>query len=380
MSYINRGFEDYFVSIGNEVTELLTKVLLPEKQLKHLKGSSLLYPFSREYLETGHTFDYEFTALRGLKAGSPPKRLRPFIVINVGLGRKISDRESLYNVALAPEILHNSTLVHDDIHDYDETRSNEPTVRKKWYDYLEGKVPDEERWHIADAMAIDSGDRLQHLPYLAVSESKFDNKQKVEAVTAISKAIQDITRGQDLDMSFARRVDDIISDRIKEEEIYAMYELKTGALFELCAHLGLIFSNGTAEQKYHATLWARKYLNLRFQIHDDFIENSIDGKKGKQAGKDIAEGKLTPLVIRTLKKGPPYSNIMLQALGNRNATQEQIDGAIAAMHDSGTVKELRAFKDLMFEEGRSEVGQMGLIKPFDTYLIDLTEYVGVRTR
>jgi geranylgeranyl pyrophosphate synthase len=379
MSHRNQDFKDYFVSVGNEVTKLLKKELLPEEQLKHLKNSSLRYHFSRKYLKAGHTFDYKFTALRGLAAGTPAKRLRPFILINVGLGRGVGDRKSLFKVATAVEILHNSTLVHDDIHDNDVTRSNEPTLRKRWFDYLKGKVPDKERWHIADAMAIDSGVRLNNLSYIMITESNFDSKLKIEAINAFSRTIQDMTRGQDLDMSFARRVDDIVSGKIHEEEIYAMYELKTGALFELCAHLGLIFGDGTDEQKYHASLWARKYFNLRFQIHDDFIENNIDGKKGKQTGRDIVEGKLTPLVIGTLRKGSPYSKIMLKALGNRNATQNQIDDAISAMHDSGTVKELRAKKDLLLAKGKSEIRKMELIKPFDTHLIRLTEYVGVRS-
>ena len=256
--------------------------------------------------------------------------------------------------------------------DLDVTRSNQPTVRKRWYDALKN-ITKSLRWREADNRTINSGDSLSQTVYEVVSNSDFPDSVRNKCTQILSSALSKVVDGQVLDLDFSGKTD------ITMGKTLYMYGLKTGELFAACALMGLAVSNGTEEQAYHATRWAKEYFNYRFQIHDDFIENNIDGEKGKPVGRDIVEGKMTPLVIETLRRGDSgQKKTLLNAFRHSDASQQQIEVAIDAMHASGAVSELRAYKEKLAELGKAEIEMMGLVHPFDELLKDLTEYVGVR--
>jgi geranylgeranyl pyrophosphate synthase len=209
---------------------------------------------------------------------------------------------------------------------------------------------------------------------MIIATSDFEPELKNEVTYILSKAIVEVTEGQILDLSFEGRKNTTLKD------ILFMYEKKTGALFEACGLIGMVLSKGTKKQRQYISEWAKKYFNWRFQIHDDFIENNIDGVKGKPIGGDIKEGKVTPLVVETLEKGNrQHRKALLKAWGKGDKIgEEEIMSAIDAMFDSGAVDSLREFKNECGERGKELIEKVGFIKEYENLLKDLTEFVGAR--
>ncbi|TAL48319.1 polyprenyl synthetase family protein, partial [archaeon] len=345
MAYINEArFHESFENRAVDVSKHLDSTLSQK-----VNGTS-------DIVRAMHKFNYTFVVNR------TGKRIRPYIVVITALGNGYPESriQQLYHLAISTELAHNYTLIHDDITDRDVERSKSPTVRKMWYDLLTGIKNEDQRWREADNMALNAGDSLSQTVYEVISTSSFNDKVRNKSAQALSHALNKVSEGQLLDLRFSGKTD------ITLENTLNMYSLKTGELFSACALIGLAASNGSEQQAYHATKWAKTYLNYRFQIHDDFIENNIDGVKGKPVGRDIVEGKMTPLVIETLKLGNnDQKKNLMNAFKNENATEEDIKNAIAAMHESGAVNRLRKFKNEMGELGKAEIELMELINPFD---------------
>jgi len=370
MPYANeKNFFANFSYVAEQVNKTLSDIL--SKSVRHVDKLDISECY-KEVLKNFYSFDYSFIVER------PGKRIRPFILVTVARGNGYKDIKSLLQPASAVEIFHNSTLVHDDIMDRDLIRSGRPTVRKLWSDFYsqrkdfltEGQKPEEK----GDYTAINSGDRLLLLPYYLLATSNFRPNQKAEAVSILASRAQEIVEGQVLDLSFEGRKGTTLKD------VLYMYTKKTGALFEACALIGLTLSDGEDYQREALSKWAREYFNWRFQIKDDLIENNIDGEKGRPVGSDIKEGKVTPLVVATLEMGDKEERkALLNAWGNKKATQEDISSAIDAAFSSGAVDRLRKMIEEFGEKGKALIEKANLEKEYEDLLKDLTEYVGART-
>lgn len=376
MAYINfERFDSYMTNVTTDVTKVLHEQLQTYVDKSRVEMSGVKLPLLRKTLLSSHELDRLFVAERGKSGYLPPKRIRPAILMMTAEGNDYHNREKLIYAATSPELLHNSSLVFDDIQDRDKTRSGEPTVRERWR--LELKHDDYQK---VDALTIDNGIKLMMMPSLILSQAKFRDELRNEVVYTLQKAAIELSEGQTLDLILERKL------RVPFKDILFMYEKKTGALFEACALIGIILSRENPNSLYSEkqrellSLWARKYFNWRFQIHDDFIENNIDGKKGKEKGKDIVRGKMTPLIRYALDHGSSEERkILLEALGNPNATDGQINGAIGVVHSTGAVGRLRKLKEEYGEKGKALIEECGFLSEFEENLKDLTEYVGVRT-
>lgn len=373
--YINKKrFDESFSLTIEEITRTLSRSL--SKYVNYGEKLVIGGKISREYaniIKRFHQFDYSFVVERG------GKRIRPYILITVAEGNGFKDRDSLLPIGCAVETLHNATLEHDDITDKDDYRSDLPTVRKGWRDFLEdnkkfmkkGQRVEEK----ADFLTISNGDKLLILPYYFISQSKLKPyKIKNDCANILSKASVEISEGQILDLSFEGRTTTTLDD------VLFMYEKKTGALFEACARMGMTISGGSKKQIELISKWARKYFNWSFSIEDDFIENNIDGKKGKPIGGDIKEGKVTPLFIEALQRSNKrQKRILLNAWGNRKAGLDEINAAINVMYETDTVDYLRYLKNEFVEKGKELLKKVGFEEEYEELLIDLTEFVGVRS-
>ena len=201
------------------------------------------------------------------------KRFRPFLLLMVGesLGKKIKD---LLPAALAIEILHTFTLVHDDIMDQDKVRRGLPTVHEKWN----------------SGMAILSGDGLFALAYRKLMQlEQFD----IKSITIrISETLLKICEGQVRDMNFEQQLD------VTPQDYLEMVRLKTGELIGLSCALGAILAEaeGKVVEKLHNF---GLILGQAFQIQDDILEISSDQEQmGKSLGSDFVAGKKTyPLTV-----------------------------------------------------------------------------------
>ena len=199
------------------------------------------------------------------------KRFRPILVHLVGRTLK-ADPDSLMKMALAVELLHNFTLIHDDIMDNDAIRHGQPTIHSKW-----------------DASkAILAGDGIFTMAQLLLSCIP-DRANEVFGI--FNQACLEVCEGQALDKEFENDLS------IADEQYLDMIEKKTGALLGACAALPAILTNAGKETAENFDQFGRA-LGKGFQIHDDLLEIYADPEDmGKSLGSDIAEGKQTMMVI-----------------------------------------------------------------------------------
>ncbi|MFZ2412187.1 MAG: polyprenyl synthetase family protein, partial [Candidatus Methanoperedens sp.] len=223
--------------------------------------------------------DEMYKAMRHLlDAGG--KRLRPsaLLLAAEAVGGK---PENVMPAAVAIELIHNFTLIHDDIMDEADLRRGLTTVHKKW----------------GTPGAIVAGDALYSKAFEILSCTKSEPSQLVESLELMSKTCTDICEGQWMDMNFQTRKD------VTEDEYMRMVEKKTAVLFASAVKMGAVLSG--ANREVVRALWDfGRLTGVGFQIYDDVIDLITPEEiLGKAQGGDIIEGKRTLIVIHALSKG-----------------------------------------------------------------------------
>jgi len=237
------------------------------------------------------------------------KRLRPsaLLLAAEAVGGKT---ETVLPAAVAVELVHNFTLIHDDIMDEADLRRGLTTVHKKW------GVP----------RAIIAGDAMYSKAFEILSCTNSDPQRLVESLELLSKTCTDICEGQWMDMNFATRKD------VTEEEYMRMVEKKTAVLFAAALKMGASLSG--ANNEHARALWDfGRFTGIGFQIYDDVIDLITPEEiLGKAQGGDIVEGKRTLIVIHALSKG-----VNIDALGKSNATRSEISATLTTLKESGSI-------------------------------------------
>jgi len=209
------------------------------------------------------------------------KRLRPYLVIKSCQMLGGTTRDAM-PAAAAIEMIHNFTLVHDDIMDNDEMRHGVPTVHTKF------GMP----------LAILAGDVLFSKAFDTVSISNVrNNKTSAKLVAKLAEACVDVCEGQVLDIQMAE------GKKIPSKSDYIkMIEKKTSALFEVSCAMGAICANTSSRDVANLASFG-KNLGVAFQITDDYIGVLGDPKVTKKpVGNDLREGKKIPFCIFRLCK------------------------------------------------------------------------------
>src|SRR5512139_133532 len=198
------------------------------------------------------------------------KRIRPMLVLLCAAACG-ADWQSALPAAAAVELVHNFSLVHDDIQDNSDKRRGRPTAWVKW----------------GAPMAINVGDALFVLSNQAIIDLKesYPGDVVVRAAEVLHNTCLDLTRGQFLDMSYEERTD------LGVDDYWPMVAGKTAALLSSCCHLGALLG-GANEERQEAYQSFGHYLGLAFQVQDDIL--GIWGNEavtGKSAASDLVEGK-----------------------------------------------------------------------------------------
>ena len=201
------------------------------------------------------------------------KRLRPALLLlaNDLFGGKT---EHAINAALAIEIFHNFTLVHDDIMDNAPLRRNNPTVYKKWNTNI----------------AILSGDVMfvNAIQFLAKSNPSY----LVEILNIFNTTAIEVCEGQQLDMNFEKL------NNVTIDQYINMIELKTAVLLAASLKIGAVLAHAKPEDANHIYEFG-KNLGIAFQLMDDILDLYGDPKKfGKQIGGDVLANKKTYLLLK----------------------------------------------------------------------------------
>ncbi len=250
------------------------------------------------------------------------KRLRatlPWLV-----AKAVGDTHSgLLDVGAAIEIIHNFTLVHDDIMDDDDVRRGRPAVHKA-YDLPTAINAGDAMLAIAfEAMAVAEGLEPELLPFL---------------VKRIGRMVRMCSEGQQQDIEFESR------DLVSEEEYIEMIHGKTAAMFLTCAEVGAHLAGADQDVVECMHDWGLA-LGLCFQLMDDLIDVLSDSDTlGKPCGSDVAQGKRTLMVIHALRQPPSQSkDDLLSVLGKgEDVTTEQVERGHQALHDLGSIDYAKA--------------------------------------
>jgi len=249
------------------------------------------------------------------------KRLRPLLTLLACDLFEGNIQDALYP-ALAVEVFHNFTLVHDDIMDKAPLRRGKETVYKKWN---------------AD-IAILSGDTMFAMAY------QYTLKTKTELVPAIlevfSKAAIEVCEGQQMDMDFEQ------DENVKIDDYLNMIRLKTAVLLGASLEIGAVVAQADAKQ-VKAIYDFGIALGMAFQLKDDLLD--VYGKQedfGKMSGGDIAANKKTYLLLKALELADENTKERLTRLYSQ---QNTID-------ESSKIQEVKAiFEQLNVQQEVSNV-------------------------
>jgi len=166
-----------------------------------------------------------------------------------------------------------------------------------------------------------------------------DGERLRRLLRAVSDTVFLVAEGQQMD------VDNEDRPTVSKEEYLDMVEKKTAVLFACAAEGGAIIGHGTEKQITDMKEYAR-LLGIGFQIWDDVLGLKGDAKRvGKPVGSDIRNGKRTLIVVDALERleGDGRRHILTDALGNADATDEQVRAAVRLLEDIGSIERARQF-------------------------------------
>lgn len=244
------------------------------------------------------------------------KRVRPLLTYATAslAGKELDQVAGIDACAVALELFHTYSLVHDDLPcmDNDDLRRGRPTVHKAF----------------DEASALLVGDALQTMAFQLIAQSALNDAQKVEVITNLSLAggLAGMAGGQAIDLAS-------VGKRLTQNELEQMHRLKTGALLRAAVQMGAITIDLNEQEKKSLDVFASA-LGLAFQVVDDILDASSDSQTlGKTAGKDAAANKPTFVSLMGLEGAREFARqLHEEALGGLSAWGDNADllRAIAA--------------------------------------------------
>ena len=259
------------------------------------------------------------------------KLVRPTLVF---LSAKLSGtvNQRVYDVALALELLHTASLVHDDVVDESDRRRGQASVNAL----------------MTNQIAVLVGDFLLSR---ALHHAALTGDTKV--VDVIANLGQTLADGELLQLA------NLDEEKLDEASYYMVVRKKTSSLFAVAAQLGVLASGGSEEEAERMRRFGH-LVGTCFQLRDDIFDYDTQTDVGKPAGNDMKEGKLTLPVIHVINKTKD-EEMLSKALKVRRgeATQEEIDDLVAFTIDNEGIEyaywamnEFRMMADGLIDESR----------------------------
>jgi len=301
------------------------------------------------------------------------KRIRPILMITAGTAVKPDvNMEGIIKASLSLELLHNASLIHDDIMDNAETRRGETVFHKVLGQYSKQHYNSTIQNH-ADfgvAMGILGGDFVYNMAYKAIHVNDFPSESVLKASLVFNEGFFKIVRGVIIETDFMGK------NNISENEYLEMIYGKTAALFETATVMGAILANATESQIENLRYFG-KYAGIAFQIVDDIIGTFGNAKKtGKPTDSDIKEGKKTLLLIKALETANESEREILErVVGNRNASSEDVESVREIFETTDALKYSKEKAEEQYQLSLSylEKADPALDIKFKTYLKDIAE-------
>jgi len=208
---------------------------------------------------------------------SEGKRIRPFLVL-LSAGAVGGNFSQVYNAAVAVELLHDFTLVHDDIMDNAEKRRGKLTLHKKYNKNT----------------AILVGDSLLSVAYEYLL--KDCNGHSKSIISSFTSGLIEVCEGQILD------TDNEARKNVSLSQYLIMIKKKTASMVKMCCEIGATLGGGNEKEIKGIANYGLN-IGIAFQVQDDLLDIIADENKfGKRIGSDLIEGKKTYLFIKALEK------------------------------------------------------------------------------
>ena len=241
-----------------------------KEELKHYQKK--INKELEKYLRTNNCLEGTLNESMEYSLMAGGKRLRPILVISTYSLFK-NNLEECFPYAVAIEMVHNFSLIHDDLPGIDND------------DFRHGKLTNHKKFN--EATAILAGDGLLNNAYIVISNdlrkmSKINSKElekKLKVFNEFTLAVDRMIAGEYVDTEYEGR-------EISTEDLQYIHENKTGALLKLCVRMGAILGDANDEELERLTSYAEK-IGLAFQIKDDILSEEGDEKVlGKPVGND----------------------------------------------------------------------------------------------
>lgn len=288
---------------------------------------------------------------------SEGKLLRPALCLSAcaAVGGKEIDAAP---AAVAIEMFHNFTLIHDDIEDSSEMRRGHPCMHVKY------GLP----------LALNAGDGLFMMVWRETMQ--IPGPRREEAQSKLLAAFTQVLEGQAIELGWyhAKKWD------VEEKEYYGVVEGKTGALIAGACEVGALLGGADARtcSKMHEFGMG---IGVGFQIIDDVLNIAGDVRKyGKEIGGDIREGKRTLLTIRAKEMLQEKKRAQLDVLLKKDSkSQKDVADAIALLKESGAVESALKTAEGMIVDAKGNLGILPKNSGRAT-LIELAEYITMREK
>ena len=292
--------------------------------------------------------------------GGAGKRVRPIMCL-LTCQATGGDPEQALPAAAALELVHNFSLVHDDIEDKSDLRRGRPTVWKVW------GMP----------QAINAGDglfALAHLTMQRLADRGVPPQRVLRALEAFDEACLALTEGQYLDLSFETRLD------VDVEQYLSMIRGKTAALFGAAAQLGALVAGSDPASIARYRRFGEN-LGLAFQIVDDVL--GIWGNPqvtGKPSADDIRQRKKTLPIVRALEEEQKNEAKGLKEIYQRETIgEEDMEAALKILEGLGARHYAEEMANDYYQQALAELNATGMENEAQDDLRELAAFLVERT-
>ncbi|MFW9963554.1 MAG: polyprenyl synthetase family protein [Candidatus Sifarchaeia archaeon] len=302
------------------------------------------------------------------------KRLRPVLVI---LGYKAikgdTVPDNLYTAAISVEILHNGSLLHDDLIDHDETRRGGKTFHATYRDlYLERMNDEKASFNHGMTMAILGGDSLINLGASAITAANLDPDISSLCHHLYEFSFQNLVDGVLLEMN-------MITDKSATSDTYLqMVRMKTAVLFDRSLMMGAAMARASQSQLKALEEFGIK-VGQAFQVQDDFLGSFGDEEKlGKSVSGDIREGKKTMLVFEAYAKADAgQRNELDNLLGKSDITDGEIERVRELFRETGALESTQKKMIELLTTGQKALdkAEPALDSKYKEFLIGLSNFL-----
>jgi geranylgeranyl pyrophosphate synthase len=290
---------------------------------------------------------------RILKSGG--KRLRPILTIMI---HDIFDgkNEDIYKLSAIPEIVHNATLMIDDIEDNSLLRRGEECAHLKY----------------GTGITVNCGNFFYFYPLTLIPKLKCSQEQKNEFYLVFIDKLMKLHIGQAMDIQWAN---DGANFEVTKEQYLQMCAYKTGGLLSIAMQFGAIAAGCDKKILDKLDEIAIK-MGIAYQIKDDILNITENSEWGKEFGEDITEAKLTLLVINAFKKAEVDDrDRMREILSSNTNNKSEIIEVIDIMNNCGAIKEAEIIAFNLIVDCKNDLIEYFPKNKYVTILDEMLDYL-----